>query len=260
MGLLALLFRDQKLVTEERALLAGEMRAASEIQHMLAPAKIETAPGLKIDVAFYPMREVGGDFYLCRVLPDGRQRVLVGDVSGKGAAAAMAATLLLGAAEERDGDAPGALLGHLNRVMRRTRIGGFATCLCADVATDGTVTIANAGHPSPYRRGEEIPVAPGLPLGVSDDGGSGYEENRFELAAGDALTFLSDGVAEARNGNGELFGFERAAAISARPAEEVARAAQAFGQQDDITVLTLARLGTAAGVRAGTTAASEALA
>lgn len=242
-GLLALLFREQRLVTEERALLAGEMQAASEIQHMLAPAKLDTAPELKIDVAFHPMRDVGGDFYLCRALPDGSQRVLVGDVSGKGAAAAMAATLLLGAAEGRDGDSPGALLQHLNRVLRLTQIGGFATCLCADIAADGTVTIANAGHLAPYCQSQEIAVAPGLPLGVANSGENIYDESRFELLPGATLTFLSDGVAEARNSSGQLFGFDRAAAISARPAGEIARAAQAFGQQDDITVLTATRLG-----------------
>jgi len=243
--LLGLLFREQRQTALERAELAGEMQAASEIQHMLAPAKIDTAPGLKIDVAFHPMREVGGDFYLCRVLPDGRQRVLVGDVSGKGAAAAMAATLLLGAAEGRHGNSPGELLEHLNRVLRRTQIGGFATCLCADLSPDGEVIVANAGHLAPYRRGEEMAVASGLPLGVADSGAGEYEESRFVLGADDALTFISDGVAEARDARGVLFGFERAAAISAQPVEEVARAAQAFGQADDITVLTLKRLGAA---------------
>lgn len=257
--LLGLLFREQRQTALERAELAGEMQAASEIQHMLAPAKIDTAVGLKIDVAFHPMREVGGDFYLCRVLPDGRQRVLVGDVSGKGAAAAMAATLLLGAAEGRDEDSPGVLLAHLNRVLRRTRIGGFATCLCADVfPSNGEVTVANAGHLAPYRRGEEIAVASGLPLGVADSGGDEYEESRFVLGTDDALTFISDGVAEARDARGVLFGFERAAAISVRSAEEVAQAAQAFGQADDITVLTLRWLAGRTEAAAGEIAAAGA--
>jgi len=107
-SLLGLLFREQRRIAEERATMAGELRAASEIQHMLAPAVVDSAPGLRIEVAFHPMREVGGDFYLCRILPNDRQRVLVGDVSGKGVAAAMAAALLIGGAEERDDDSPGA--------------------------------------------------------------------------------------------------------------------------------------------------------
>jgi phosphoserine phosphatase RsbU/P len=234
--LLGLLFREQRIATQERAVLAGEMQAARDIQTLLAPEVIDTIPGVHIDVVFRPMREVGGDFYLCRPLDDGRQRILIGDVSGKGTAAAMTATLLIGAAERRGADSPSALIGHLNLVLRESRVGGFATCLCADVAADGAVTLANAGHLPPYCRGDELPIAAALPLGLSD---TVYEELRFTLAPGDTLTFLSDGVVEARNASGELFGFERARRIAAQPAEQIALAAQAFGQEDDITVLTL---------------------
>jgi hypothetical protein len=236
-ALLGLLFRDQQRMAQERAELAGEMQAASEIQQMLAPSQIETAPGLRVAVAFHPMREVGGDLYLCRVLPDGRQRVLLGDVSGKGAAAAMAATLILGAASARDSDSPSGLLIHLNRVLRENRLSGFATCLCADVATTGDLVIANAGHLPPYRNGYEIEIDSGLPLGLVP--ATEFAESAVHLYAGDTLTFLSDGVVEARNASGELFGFERTREISQRPAEEIAQAALHFGQQDDITVLTL---------------------
>jgi len=234
-ALIFLLFREQQQMARERAILAGEMQAASEIQQMLAPSKIDTAPGLRIEVAFRPMREVGGDFYLCRVLPDGRQCVLLGDVSGKGAAAAMAATLLLGASAARDSHSPSALLAHLNRVFAENRLSGFATCLCAHIAPNGTLTVANAGHLAPYRNGEEVPLDSGLPLGIAPD--SEYVETRLALALGDSLTFLSDGVVEARSPTGELFGFDRTAAISSEPAEQIAAAAQAFGQEDDITVL-----------------------
>jgi hypothetical protein len=236
-SLLALLFRDQQQTAEERAILAGEMHAASAIQHMLAPEIVRTAPGVQIEVAFHPMREVGGDFFLCPVLPDGRQRLLLGDVSGKGAAAAMTAALLIGGAEERDSDSPGRLLAHLNKVLRRTGVGGFATCLCVDVS-GGVVTLANAGHLAPYRGGQELSVQPGLPLGVTASS-EDYKECSFSLEPGETLTFLSDGVVEARNSQGELFGFERTRAVSTHSAEGIATAAQRFGQEDDITVLTL---------------------
>ncbi|MDE3186891.1 MAG: SpoIIE family protein phosphatase [Acidobacteriota bacterium] len=239
-GLLGLLFRDQRRVTEERAMLAGEMQAASEIQRMLAPAKIDSAPGLHIEVAFHPARDVGGDFYLCRVLGDDRQRVLVGDVSGKGAAAAMTAALLNGAAGRRDSDSPSELLRHLNLVMKDMRLGGFATCLCAELSADGTLTVANAGHLAPYRNGDEITLHNGLPLGISSE--AEYTESTCQLAPGDSLTFVSDGVVEARNAAGELFGFDRTAAIATEPPGAIASAAQRFGQEDDITVLTLTRL------------------
>jgi phosphoserine phosphatase RsbU/P len=237
-ALMALLLWDQREAAQERAVLAGEMQAAREMQRMLAPALVETAAGVHVEVAFRPMRDVGGDFYLCRALPDGRQRVLLGDVSGKGAAAAMTATLLVGAADRREADSPAALLHHLNLVLYGSRVGGFATCLCADLAADGTVTLANAGHLAPYCHAEEIAVMPSLPLGISASDAA-YEERRLVLGAGETLTFLSDGVVEARNHLGELFGFERTREISGYSAEEIARAAQAFGQQDDITVLTL---------------------
>ncbi len=238
-ALLGLLFRDQRRVTEERALLAGEMQAASEIQRMLAPVKIETAPGLHIDVAFHPMRDVGGDFYFCRVLGDGRQRVLVGDVSGKGAAAAMSATLLLGASAARDSDSPAVLLAQLNRVLHESRVGGFATCLCADFTAAGEVTFANAGHLPPYCNSREIEISSSLPLGIAAT--AQYAETTLRLAPGETLTLLSDGVVEARNTAGELFGFERTRQCSHQSAEEIANAAQCFGQEDDITVLTVAR-------------------
>ena len=236
-ALLALLFRDQRRVTEERAILAGEMHAAQQVQSMLAPAALDTLPGLRIEAAFHPVREVGGDFYACRILPENRQRILLGDVSGKGAAAAMTAAVLIGAAQRRDHDSPAALLGHLNQVLSDMRLGGFATCLCADISADGCLTVANAGHLAPYRNGAEIPVENGLPLGILPE--SRHLEATCLLAPGDRLTFISDGVIEAQSASGELFGFDRTRSISTESAESIARAAQNFGQEDDITVLTL---------------------
>jgi serine phosphatase RsbU (regulator of sigma subunit) len=85
----------------------------------------------------------------------------------------------------------------------------------------------------------EIDLENGLPLGIAAD--ASYPESSLRLAPGDTVTFLSDGVLEARNAAGELYGFERTAALSTESAENVAQAAQAFGQEDDITVLTLKR-------------------
>jgi serine phosphatase RsbU (regulator of sigma subunit) len=124
--------------------------------------------------------------------------------------------------------------------MVETGDGGFITCVCARVTEHGEVTLANAGHLSPYRNGEELPVCPGLPLGIVPE--QTYEERAFQLDPGDRLTLLSDGVLEAKNASGELFGFERTLAISAQTAESIAGAALKFGQEDDITVLTLARI------------------
>ena len=90
---------------------------------------------------------------------------------------------------------------------------------------------------SPFRRGVEITTPGGLPLGVAFD--TQFTTSHATLEAGDALTLVSDGVVEARNRAGDLFGFERASVLSTRSAAEIALTAQAFGQEDDITVLTL---------------------
>src|SRR6185437_7373613 len=237
-SLLVLLFREQQQTGRERAILAGEMQAAQQVQRMLAPAALDLIPGIHMQVAFRPIREVGGDFYAGAMLPGNRQRILIGDVSGKGAAAAMTAAVLVGAARRREKESPAALLDHLNLVLGDMNLGGFATCLCADLSGDGSLTLANAGHLAPYRNGEEIPVDNGLPLGIAPD--VTYPESTVHLAPGDQLTFLSDGVVEAQSASGELFGFDRTRAISTHSAEQIAAAAQAFGQEDDITVLTLA--------------------
>jgi hypothetical protein len=236
-ALLVLLSRDQRQVTEERALLAGEMQAAQEIQRALVPASLETMPGLKIAAAFRPVRDVGGDFYSCRILPGDRQRILLGDVSGKGVAAAMTAAGLIGAAQRHESESPAQLLRHLNLVMADMNVSGFATCLCAEISADGKLTLTNAGHLAPYLNGNEMDLHSGLPLGVSRD--EEYTENTIQLSPGDVLTLLSDGVVEAQSTSGELFGFDRTRLLSSKPADQIAHAAQSFGQEDDITVLTL---------------------
>ena len=96
---------------------------------------------------------------------------------------------------------------------------------------------ANAGHLAPYLDGKEITLDNGLPLGLTPD--AQYRETCLSLPPGAQLTLITDGVLEARSAEGELFGFERTELISTQSAEKVAQAAQAFGQQDDITVLTV---------------------
>jgi serine phosphatase RsbU (regulator of sigma subunit) len=102
------------------------------------------------------------------------------------------------------------------------------------------VKLANAGHLLPYHNGEEVNLQPGLPLGILAE--TLYEERILRVGPGDRLTLLSDGVAEAQNARGELFGFERTQALSRETAAAIAAAAQGFGQADDITVMTLTRM------------------
>lgn len=105
---------------------------------------------------------------------------------------------------------------------------------------DGKLTI-NAGHIAPFVVGKELMLENGLPLGLAAE--STYAECTFELAPGEQLTLVTDGVVEARDKAGVLLGFERSAALSTQPAEAIASAAQKFGQEDDITVLTLSCVG-----------------
>ena len=236
-ALVGYIFQDQRATADEHAQLHGELTAARQVQRTLMPEKLDVAPGMALSVAFLPASEVGGDFYRCRILKNGSQRVVIGDVSGKGVAAALTSALLLGAADRCDDLPPASVLKALNLALRYSMIGGFTTCLCADLSPDGSLRIANAGHLPPYRNGEELPLINSLPLGVVDR--IDYPQTPLQLASGDRLTFISDGVVEARNAARELFGFDRTRQISTRPAQQLAEAARLFGQEDDITVLTL---------------------
>jgi serine phosphatase RsbU (regulator of sigma subunit) len=134
---------------------------------------------------------------------------------------------------------PTEILAGLNHRLQGRSHGGFTTCLVLRAERNGTLTIANAGHLAPYLGGKELPLENGLPLGLAAD--TAYAESTFQLAEGPRLTLLTDGVVEARDKAGALYGFEHTAAISSQSAEQIAKAAELFGQDDDITVLTLAR-------------------
>jgi hypothetical protein len=215
-----------------------EFAAAREVQQQLVPDALPPIAGWRVEAAYLPATEVGGDFYHVIEQPDATV-LLIGDVSGKGLKAAMTGLLTIGAASAIAAEchSPAQILARLNREMVRLQKGGFITCLCVRIAADGHVTLSNAGHLAPYRAGEEVEVESGLPLGIASD--ATYGESILHLAPMDCLTFLSDGIVEAQNQRGELFGFDRTRQISHQSAEAIARAAQAFGQEDDITVLSL---------------------
>jgi len=223
-------------VSREQARAAAELEAAQRVQSLLLHSAQNPASSLRIDAVYRPAQEVGGDFFHTAQIA-GIARVVVGDVSGKGLGAAMLVSAIIGALDSMHHADPLAVLRTLNQLLLLRQQGGFATCLCASVSPDGVVTLANAGHLSPYRNGEEIPLDSGLPLGIAP--ATEYTETTLKLVPGDTLTFLSDGVVEAQSPAGELFGFDRTCAISMQSAGQIAAAAQAFGQEDDITVLTL---------------------
>ncbi|MGD0797520.1 MAG: PP2C family protein-serine/threonine phosphatase [Acidobacteriaceae bacterium] len=224
----------------ERTRLQDEFEAARTVQSFLL-GREASAQGYTVESAYLPAQEVGGDFFQTIAGPEGSLLAVIGDVAGKGLQAAMRVSMLIGVVRTSPEYSPAALLRKLNAVLLQDGSSGFTTCLVVRLDADGTVTIANAGHLSPYINGRELTIDGGLPLGVAD--GVDYSEQRFPFAAGDVMLLMSDGVVEARSASGELFGFERMAqtASSVTGAGALAETAQAFGQDDDITVLLLQR-------------------
>ncbi len=231
---LYLRYRDEQA---RQAAIDQDLAAARRMQELLLAGSAEMPLGFAVDAVYRPAREVGGDFYRTVALEDGSLLVIVGDVSGKGLDAAMLVAVVLGALanETHRNPFPASLLASLNKAVMGRTGGGFITACCARFYDDGRVVLANAGHISPYLAGREVTLENGFPLGISLD--ATYGETAIQTDG--ALTFLSDGVVEARNAKGELLGFERMAALSAKPATEIAEAAQRWGQEDDITVLAI---------------------
>jgi serine phosphatase RsbU (regulator of sigma subunit) len=219
--------------------LSAEMAAAHAVQAQLVPAQLPATPHFGLATAYFAAGEVGGDFYQVFPKADGSVLIVVGDVSGKGLKAAMLGILVVGAlrALAQDELPPAQILARLNMQLRGSSDGGLVTCLVLQLAPEGQAVIANAGHLAPYRNGEELQLESSFPLGIVAE--AEYCQSSFALEQGDQLTFLSDGVVEAQNAHGELFGFERTRSISRQTAQQIAEAARRFGQEDDITVVTL---------------------
>ena len=221
---------------EEKLRLAGEFHAARTVQQLLLETQNEHSPHFSVEFIYEPTQETGGDFYWSTTATDGALLVAVGDVSGKGLKAAMLVSVVTGFLRNERAVSPAAVLKALNEGLTGQMSGGFVTCCCARFDTDGRVTIASAGHPGPYSNGAEIELEGGLPLGIAR--GVEYAES---VVTGERFAFVSDGVVEATNTKGELFGFERTREISLRSAGDIAKAARAWGQNDDITVVTVRR-------------------
>lgn len=219
--------------------LAGELQAARTVQQVLIPEEVPSIPGFAIESCYIPAGEVGGDFFQILPAKNGGVLAVIGDVSGKGMPAAMTVSLLVGTFRTlaHYTQSPAEILAAMNQRMLARSSGGFTTCLVLTVSAAGKLTAANAGHIAPYVNGNELSLINGLPLGLSAH--EQYIESVFPLAPGEQLTLVTDGVVEARATNGELLGFERVKAMATHSADSIARAAQNYGQDDDVTVLTL---------------------
>jgi phosphoserine phosphatase RsbU/P len=227
-------------ISRQQAMIESELAAAREVQQVILPEHVDTVPGFKVESIYQPAEQVGGDFFQVLPTADGGLLAVVGDVAGKGLPAAMLVSMLVGATRgvaEYTSDPP-ELLANLNERLVG-RAGGFSTALVARIFSDGAVVMANAGHLPPYLDGHELESPGALPLGAKS--GTRYETVRFQLPPGSRLTFYSDGIVEAQNQKGELFGFERGRELSMQPVDAIVEAAMRFGQHDDMTVIAVTR-------------------
>ena len=221
---------------QERA--SSELEAARSVQELMIPQEKLATPGFEVESVYNPATEVGGDFFHLQTIGDGGLLVVIGDVAGKGLKAAMNVSMLMGALRKTTEQGPAKILESLNRVLAGSD--SFTTCQAALFGANGELTIANAGHIPPYLNSQEVELPGGLPIGVLPE--NSYVEVHLYLHPGDRLLLVSDGVVEARKPSGELFGFDRVHNLSNQTAFYVAEAAREFGQEDDITVLTVRRL------------------
>lgn len=249
--LLAIIYAVYRYMMESatrQSALEREFQSARELQQVLIPETLPALPGFAMTSSYRPAQEVGGDFF--QIIPlegefKGSTLILLGDVSGKGLRAAMAVSLIVGAVRTlaKFAPHPSDILAELNQRLVGRLQGGFATCLALRVGTDGHCVMASAGHPSPFLNRKELKLPGALPLGIVAS--AVYEQTEFDLREGDHFALYTDGLLEARSADGEIFSFKRLDELFATvpDAARATDAAVSFGQDDDITVLTLTRLG-----------------
>jgi ketosteroid isomerase-like protein len=241
----------------ERERVEQELQVARRIQQASLPKEVPTQEGWQITPFYQPAREVGGDFYDFLKLPKGRLGIVVGDATGKGVPAAlvMASARSMLRAVAQASESPGEVLRRVNDpLVTDIPPNMFVTCFYAILdPNSGSLTYANAGHDLPYlwHGGDcEELRARGMPLGLMP--GMSYEEKEIAFEAGEAALFYSDGLVEAHDPKGEMFGFPRLRALVAEHGEEgslgdylmeelYSFVGDGWEQEDDITLLTLRR-------------------
>src|SRR5829696_1942028 len=243
----------------ERERIEQELSVARRIQQASLPKEVPELEGWQISPHYRPAREVGGDFYDFHLLADGRVGLVVGDAIGKGVPAALVMFTTCGmlqlAAQALTSSLPGEVLERVNEaLLARIPLNMFVTCFYAILdPKSGTLSYANAGHDLPYlhRHGDAEELrARGMPLGLMPE--MGYEEKETILEAGESALFYSDGLVEADEPKGEMFGFPRLRALIAEHGEERTLGSllleelytfvgEGWEQGDDRTLLTLRR-------------------
>src|SRR5215216_336709 len=259
MGTLGAKLRGQRLEQEirERERVEQELQVARSIQQASLPKEVPDLEGWQISPFYQPAREVGGDFYDFLELIDGRLGIVVGDATGKGVPAAlvMSSTRSMLRALARASNSPGEVLEQVNDLLVSDIPSNmFVTCFYAILEPEsGRLSYANAGHDLPYvRHGSDTEElrARGMPLGLMP--GMNYEEKEVILQVGESVLFYSDGLVEAHDPKGEMFGFPRLRELVAEHGEErslgevllkelYSFVGEGWEQEDDITLLTLRR-------------------
>jgi serine phosphatase RsbU (regulator of sigma subunit)/predicted ester cyclase len=255
------ILRTQRLEQEisERERIEQELRVARTIQQASLPKEVPTLQGWQISPFYQPAREVGGDFYDFFELPNGRVGIVVGDATGKGVPAAlvMASARSMLRAVAQNSESPGDVLRRVNdTLVTDIPPNMFVTCFYAILdPNSGSLTYANAGHDLPYvHQGDSAEElrARGMPLGLMPQ--MSYEEKEIVFDAGEAALLYSDGLVEAHDPKGEMFGFPRLRALVAEHGAEESSlgdflleklytfVGEGWEQEDDITLLTLERL------------------
>lgn len=253
----AQLVRQQEAEARQRERMEQELRVAQLIQQQFLPKVLPELKGWQVSAFYRPAREVGGDFYDFIELDDGKVGLVIGDVTDKGVPAAlvMATTraILRGAASRMM--SPGEVLKRVNELLvPDIPPQMFVTCLYGILDPEtGHFDFANAGHNLPYVNKSEGVVelrATGMPLGLMPD--MSYEEKEADLGYGEVVLLYSDGIDEAHDPDGDMFGFPRlmgavkAAAQSDNVIDSLIGELERFtgpgwDQEDDITLVTIRR-------------------
>jgi serine phosphatase RsbU (regulator of sigma subunit)/predicted ester cyclase len=257
-GILELTQQRLEQEIRERERFEQELQVARSIQQASLPKELLTLEGWQINPYYQPAREVGGDFYEFFELDAGKVGLAVGDATGKGIPAALAVTAtssMLRAVARDSGYSPGEVLERVNEtLLARIPLNMFVTCFYAVLEPkSASLSYANAGHDLPYlwRGGDAEELrARGMPLGLM--AGMSYEEKEIELDYGEGVLFYTDGLVEAHDPKGEMFGFPRLRKLIAEHGEESSLGdflleqlysfvGEGWEQEDDITHLTLKR-------------------
>src|SRR5215208_2909572 len=248
-----------KLMEQRRERIEQELLVARRIQQASLPKEGPQLEGWQICPYYQPAREVGGDFYDFFDLEGGRLGVVVGDATGKGMPAALVAeatsNMLRAVAQALGSSSPGEVLARVNEtLLARIPPNMFVTCFYAILEPEsGQLVYANAGHDLPYLwhggDAEEL-RAREMPLGLMP--AMSYEQKEIVLEPEDSALLYSDGLVEAHNPEGEMFGFPRLQTLVAEHGEEGSLGdllleelssftGEGWEQEDDITLLTLRR-------------------